>query len=61
VLIGSSTGFLAKKFIIAGTLGCFVRSESSGALYIRSNNHVLADENRVQVCVEVVGKIAKRG
>jgi hypothetical protein len=46
VLIGSSVGFLAKKFIIAGTLGCFVRSGSSGALYILSNNHVLADENR---------------
>jgi len=46
LLIGSSTGFLASGFIIAGTLGCFVRSGSSSALYILSNNHVLADENR---------------
>ncbi len=46
LLIGSSTGFLATGFIMAGTLGCFVRSGSSTALYILSNNHVLADENR---------------
>ncbi len=46
LLIGSSTGFVASGFIMAGTLGCFVRSESSSALYILSNNHVLADENR---------------
>ncbi len=46
LLIGSSTGFLASGFIMAGTLGCFVRSGSSSALYILSNNHVLADENR---------------
>src|SRR5258708_15741287 len=46
LLIGSSTGFLASGFIMAGTLGCFVRSGSSPALYILSNNHVLADENR---------------
>ena len=46
LLIGSSTGFLANAFIMAGTLGCFVRSGSSTALYILSNNHVLADENR---------------
>jgi hypothetical protein len=46
LLIGSSTGFLASGFIMAGTLGCFVRSGSSTALYILSNNHVLADENR---------------
>jgi hypothetical protein len=31
---------------MAGTLGCFVRSGSSSDLYILSNNHVLADENR---------------
>src|SRR4029453_7377328 len=31
---------------MAGTLGCFVRSGASSALYILSNNHVLADENR---------------
>ena len=46
LLIGSSIGFLASGFIMAGTLGCFVRSGSSSALYILSNNHVLADENR---------------
>ena len=46
LLIGSSTGFLASGFIMAGTLGCFVRSGSSSALYLLSNNHVLADENR---------------
>jgi hypothetical protein len=46
LLIGSSTGFLASEFIMAGTLGCFVRSGSSSALYMLSNNHVLADENR---------------
>jgi hypothetical protein len=46
LLIGASTGFLATGFIMAGTLGCFVRSGSSTALYILSNNHVLADENR---------------
>jgi hypothetical protein len=46
LLIGSSAGFLASGFIMAGTLGCFVRSGSSTALHILSNNHVLADENR---------------
>jgi hypothetical protein len=46
LLIGSSTGFIATDFIMAGTLGCFVKSGASGALYILSNNHVLADENR---------------
>ena len=46
LLIGSSVGFLSNEFAMAGTLGCFVRSGSSAALYILSNNHVLADENR---------------
>jgi hypothetical protein len=46
LLIGSSIGFLANGFIMAGTLGCFVRSGSSSTLHILSNNHVLADENR---------------
>jgi len=46
LLIGSSVGFLGTGFIMAGTLGCFVRSGSSAALYVLSNNHVLADENR---------------
>ncbi len=46
LLIGSSVGFVANGFIVAGTLGCFVRGRSGSALYILSNNHVLADENR---------------
>ncbi len=46
LLIGSSVGFLSEEFSMAGTLGCFVRTPSSRALYILSNNHVLADENR---------------
>jgi len=46
LLIGSSVGFLANGFIMAGTLGCFVTSGRAGALHILSNNHVLADENR---------------
>lgn len=47
LLIGSSVGvLLSGGFIMAGTLGCFVRKTSSSALYILSNNHVLADENR---------------
>jgi len=46
LLIGSSVGFLANGFVMAGTLGCFVRSGRSSALCILSNNHVLADENR---------------
>src|SRR5438132_3528923 len=54
LLIGSSTGFLASGFIMAGTLGCFVRSGSSTALYILSNNHVLADENRYPIGGSIV-------
>ena len=46
LLIGSSVGFIASGFIMAGTLGCFVKKGTSSALYILSNNHVLADENR---------------
>lgn len=44
--IGSSVGFPENGYNNAGTLGCFVRRGSSAALYILSNNHVLADENR---------------
>jgi hypothetical protein len=32
--------------ITAGTLGCFVKRRSDGAIAILSNNHVLADENK---------------
>lgn len=46
LLIGSSVGFLGTEYVMAGTLGCFVRAGTSKALYILSNNHVLADENR---------------
>ena len=46
LLIGSSVGFLANGFVMAGTLGCFVKSGASGSLHILSNNHVLADEHR---------------
>ena len=46
LLIGSSVGFIVPGFVMAGTLGCFVTKGSSKALYILSNNHVLADENR---------------
>ena len=46
LLIGSSVGFVGTQFVMAGTLGCFVRKGSSDDLYILSNNHVLADENR---------------
>ena len=46
LLIGCSVGFIANGFIVAGTLGCFVKPKSGNTLYILSNNHVLADENR---------------
>jgi S1-C subfamily serine protease len=44
--IGASVGFLMRDYVMAGTLGCFVRRKRSSARYILSNNHVLADENR---------------
>jgi hypothetical protein len=44
--IGCSVGFLAPGFVMAGTLGCFVRKGTAAALYMLSNNHVLADENK---------------
>ena len=47
LLLGTSVGFVgADDYVMAGTLGCFVRKGNSNALYILSNNHVLADENR---------------
>jgi hypothetical protein len=46
LLIGSSVGYLASGYVMAGTLGCFVRKGQSKSLYMLSNNHVLADENR---------------
>src|SRR5205085_3501580 len=49
LMIGTSTGCLLDGFIMAGTLGCFVRKGSSTALYMLSNNHALAHENRYQI------------
>jgi hypothetical protein len=49
LLIGSSVGFLGTTFVMAGTLGCFVRKGRSEALYVLSNNHVLADENAYKI------------
>jgi hypothetical protein len=43
--LGSSVGHHA---VTAGTLGCFVSLAGSGGLYILSNNHVLADEDRAR-------------
>jgi len=55
LLIGTSTGFhLGTGFVMAGTLGCFVRKISSPDLYILSNNHVLADENRNPIGAVIV-------
>src|SRR5262245_49307734 len=39
-------GYIAEEFVMAGTLGCFVRKASSSAPYILSNNHVLAEKNQ---------------
>ena len=43
LLVGGSVGHFK---ITAGTLGCFVRERSTSPVFILSNNHVLADENR---------------
>jgi hypothetical protein len=43
--IGGSIGHVR---VTAGTLGCFVRDRTGGAMLILSNNHVLADENRAK-------------
>ena len=53
LLIGSSVGYLASGYIMAGTLGCFVR-KAGPSLYVLSNNHVLADENRYGVGKPIV-------
>jgi hypothetical protein len=39
---------IAHAAVTAGTLGCLLRSEADGQLYILSNNHVLADMNRAR-------------
>jgi len=43
LLIGCSIGHVA---VTAGTLGCFVTPRGGGRLFVLSNNHVLANENR---------------
>jgi hypothetical protein len=45
LMIGYSCGFQTPGFVMAGTLGCFVRKGTKGRVMILSNNHVLADEN----------------
>lgn len=45
LVIGCSIGHVK---VTAGTLGCFVKTRSSGAAMILSNNHVLANENRAR-------------
>jgi hypothetical protein len=49
LLIGCSVGYIASSYIMAGTLGAFVRRGSGRSLYILSNNHVLADENHYPI------------
>lgn len=43
--LGGSVGHFK---VTAGTLGCFVRDRTTGAVLILSNNHVLANENRAK-------------
>jgi S1-C subfamily serine protease len=43
---GSSVGFVHPLMKMAGTFGAVVK-DSANALYVLSNNHVLADENRL--------------
>lgn len=40
------TGVIAGGSIVVGTLGCFVRRDDPGPVYLLSNNHVIAGENR---------------
>ncbi len=42
LLMGSSVGHLQSN---AGTLGCFVKRKSGSAMFVLSNNHVLANGN----------------
>lgn len=43
LLIGCSIGHVK---VTAGTLGCFVKPRTGTGLFVLSNNHVLANENR---------------
>jgi hypothetical protein len=57
LVIGSSIGFASDgRFQSAGTLGCFVRPRAgaAGRVHLLSNNHVLADENRLEAGAAIV-------
>lgn len=43
LIIGCSIGHV---LVTAGTLGCFVKPRTGSGLFVLSNNHVLANENR---------------
>jgi hypothetical protein len=45
----------------AGTLGCFCRDDMSGRTAILSNNHVLADVNRVPISTTIMQPGARDG
>ncbi len=45
---GSSVGFVSTEFEMAGTFGAVVQ-DGEGRRYVLSNNHVLADENRLPI------------
>lgn len=48
LLIGGSIGFDHPEYLNAGSIGCFVRRGNSSRPLVLSNNHVLADENRLK-------------
>ncbi len=52
--IGSSISDVSAGFDSAGTLGCFVRGRTGGAVRILSNNHVIAGENATRVGSPIV-------
>lgn len=56
LVVGCSIGH---SKITAGTLGCFVKDRATGAIFILSNNHVLANENDAQEGDKIIqpGKI----
>ena len=49
---GCSVGFLSPSFRMAGTFGAVVKK--AGKTFILSNNHVLADENRLPISSPIV-------
>ncbi|MFN7963841.1 MAG: trypsin-like peptidase domain-containing protein [Thermoanaerobaculia bacterium] len=52
--IGGSVGFVPAGYTMAGTLGAFVLSANGDGFMILSNNHVLADENRLPIGSDIV-------